>query len=89
MKLTIRLAGMAGLAALVIMGGIGCASSSQVEQPATTSYMRSQVGTPNELSPLAPVGAHNLHKDGSQWVCELNGQTMVYNNAASKWEPKK
>ena len=88
MQRRMRLAGMAVAATLLIMVGSGCASSSTVQQPPTTSYMQSAVGTPNELSPLAPPGACNLHKVGNRWTCEVNGQTMVYNDAASRWEPQ-
>jgi hypothetical protein len=97
----IRLAGMAVAASLLIILGSGCASSpatlppSQaqqsgvfIEQVPVTSYMRSQVGTPNELSPLAPAEARNVHKEGGQWTCELNGQVMIYNDAAACWQPQ-
>jgi hypothetical protein len=86
MHLKTNLAGMA-VAALLIMSGYGLAAPPP-EQPPMTDYMRSQVGTPNELSPLAPAEARNVHKEGGQWTCELNGQVMVYNDAASRWEPK-
>lgn len=86
---------MMGVAAslLIISAGI-CDSSSapstkvRIEQPAMTEYMRSKVGTPDELSPLAPAEARNVHKASGQWVCEMNGQTMVYNNASACWEPQ-
>jgi hypothetical protein len=83
----IYLAGMAVAASLLIMGGIGCASP-PVKQPEPTSHMRKMVGTPNELSPLAPPGASHVKKVGNHWTCELNGRVMVYNDAASKWEPQ-
>jgi hypothetical protein len=86
MQLKINFAGMT-VAALLIMSGHGLAAP-PIEQPPMTSYMRSQVGTPDELSPLAPAEARNVHKEGSQWLCELNGQVMIYNDAASRWEPK-
>jgi hypothetical protein len=57
-----------------------------VQQVPMTGYMRSQVGTPNELSPLAPATAKNVHKVGDQWVCEMNGQTYVFNGA--DWVPQ-
>jgi hypothetical protein len=88
MQLNIRLAGMAGLATLLIFLGSGCASS-QVEQTPVTPYMRSQVGTSNELSPLAPPGSSQVRKVGDHWTCVLNGRTMVYNGATSQWEPQK
>ena len=59
----------------------------RIEQPPTTSYMQSQVGTPNELSPLAPAEAKNMRKVGNQWLCDVNGQTMVFIEGASCWEP--
>jgi hypothetical protein len=88
MQRRIRLAGMTLATMGLIMLGIGCSSSSTVQQPPPTSYMKSAVGTPNELSPLAPPGACNVHKVGNRWTCEVNGQTMVYNEAASRWEPQ-
>jgi len=57
-----------------------------IPQPPMTAYMRSQIGTPNELSPLAPGGAKNVHKVGDHWVCELNGQTYIFNGA--DWVPQ-
>lgn len=86
MHLKTNLAGMT-VAALLIMAAQGLAAP-PLEQPPPTSYMRSQVGTPNELSPLAPAEARNVHKEGGQWTCEINGQVMIYNDAASRWEPK-
>jgi hypothetical protein len=68
---------------LLILAG-GSASSSSSEEPP----MSSQVGTPNEMSPVAPAEARNVRKVGNQWLCDLNGQTMVYNNATGNWEPK-
>ena len=70
----------------IILAG-GCISSTP-QQPSTTSYMRSAVGTPNELSPQAPGEAKNIRKVGNQWVCEVHGKTMVYNDARSCWEPQ-
>lgn len=76
-------------AALLIMLGSGCASSSsQIQQPTPTTYTRSTVGTPDELSPLAPGEAQNIRKVGGQWVCEVKGRTMIYNNATGSWEPQ-
>jgi invasion protein IalB len=88
MHLTIRKAGLAGLAALLICLGSGCASS-QSQQTPVTPYMRSQVGTPNELSPEAPPGASQVRKVGGHWTCVINGQTMVYNSATTQWTPQK
>jgi hypothetical protein len=83
----IFLAGMALVASLLIMGIMGCASP-PVKQPEPTSHMRRVVGTPDELSPLAPPGASKVHKVGNRWTCEVNGRAMVYNDAASQWEPQ-
>jgi hypothetical protein len=90
MRLKTYLSGMAIVAALSIVVLSGCASSpSTIQQPQTTSYMKSTVGTPNEMSPLAPGEGRNVRKVGDHWVCEVNGRTMVYNNATSCWEPQK
>ena len=90
MQLKNHVAGMAVTTTLLIMLGSGCASSpSQIQQPPPTSYMRSAVGTPNELSPQAPAAATNMRKVGAHWACEVNGRTMIYNDAASCWEPQK
>lgn len=78
---------MAGIVALLLMGGNVCAAP-PIEQPPKTSYMQSTVGTPDELSPLAPAEARKVRRVGNQWTCEINGQPMVYNEAASRWEPK-
>jgi hypothetical protein len=59
----------------------------QIKQDPMTSHMRSQVGTPNELSPLAPPESRNMRKVGDKWYCEVHGQPMVFNHAASCWEP--
>jgi hypothetical protein len=58
-----------------------------IDQPPTTDYMRSRIGTPDELSPLAPPEAKNVRKVGEHWTCEVNGRTMIYNNATACWEP--
>lgn len=89
---------MAAVLALAASGGMislgVCEAASpppgvvRLEQPAMTDYMRSTVGTPDELSPLAPAEARNVHKEGEHWVCVLNGQAMVYNNASKCWEPQ-
>jgi hypothetical protein len=82
-------AGMALAAALLVMLGSGCASSpSQIQQPPPTSYTRSTVGTPDELSPQAPGEAQNVRKVGDHWQCEVNGKIMIYNNATACWEPR-
>ena len=87
MRVKIYLAWMAGVAALLLMGASGFAAP-PIEQPPKTSYMQSTVGTPDELSPIAPAEAKKVCKVGNQWTCEINGQPMVYNEAASRWEPK-
>lgn len=100
MQILIYFSGMA-LAALLTAGLVGgCASSPVqpspaqssgifIEQVPTTGHMRSQVGTPNELSPLAPAEAKNMRKVGAQWCCELSGQPHVFNSATSRWEPQR
>ncbi|MFZ5447818.1 MAG: hypothetical protein ACOZFS_04165 [Thermodesulfobacteriota bacterium] len=81
---------LAALPLLILVGG--CASSPvnptalHLEQPPMTDYMRSRVGTPDELSPLAPPEARNVRKVGNLWTCEVNGKNMVYNNASGRWE---
>jgi hypothetical protein len=85
-------------ALLVIFLG-GCASSSSapsssaassgaisIQQPPMTGYMRSRIGTPDELSPLAPPQARNVHKVGDHWTCELNGRTLIFDGA--NWVPQ-
>jgi len=78
---------MVGIVALLLMGG-NVFAAPPIEQPPKTSYMQSTVGTPDELSPLAPAEAKKVRKADNQWTCEINGQPMVYNEAASRWEPK-
>ena len=87
MHVKIQLAWMTVVVALLIMVGSGFAAP-PIEQPPKTSYMRSTVGTPDELSPLAPAEARKVRKVGNQWTCEINGQPMVYHEAASRWEPR-
>ena len=87
MRVKIQLAWMAVGGALLIMVGSGFAAS-EIVQPPKTSYMQSTVGTTDELSPLAPAEARKVRKVGNQWTCEINGQPMVYNEAASRWEPQ-
>ena len=57
-----------------------------VNQVPMTDYMRSRIGTPDELSPLAPPQAKNVHKVGDHWTCELNWQTYIFNGAS--WVPQ-
>ena len=84
MKSKIHLSEMALAASmlLILAGGCASSSSSSVGQPP------SAVGTPNEMSPVAPAEARNMRKVGNQWLCEVSGRTMVYNNATGNWEPK-
>ncbi len=86
MQMKIHLSGMAVAAAMLMLLACGCAST--LEQPAPTSQMKSAVGTSDELSPVAPGEAKNMRKVGNQWMCDMNGQVMVYNGASAKWEPK-
>jgi hypothetical protein len=87
MKINRTLSELAMVASMFMILATGCASSSQqLEQPPKTSYMKSAVGTPNELSPMAPPEAKNIRKVGNQWQCEINGQEMRYNPATAHWE---
>ena len=101
MQVKIHLSGMAAAASILISLAGGCASSAvepvsprppagviAIEQPPMTEYMRSQIGTPDELSPIAPAEARNVRKDGNIWRCDLDGQGMVFNDASSCWEPQ-
>jgi hypothetical protein len=82
-------AGLAVATSLLIVLTSSCSwLSSSTEQPPPTAAMQKAVGTPNELSPMAPGNARHLRKVGGHWVCEVNGQTMVYNGATSRWEPQ-
>ena len=88
MQIKVHFSGMAVVASLLIILASGCASSSSsLVQPAETSRMKSAVGTPDELSPIAPPEARNIRKIGNQWMCDMNGQVMIYNAATGKWEP--
>ena len=82
------LAGMAVAASLLIILGSGCASSSGYKNPDVEATKQRTAGTSDELSPLAPVGATNVKRVGNQWTCEQNGRVMIYNDAASCWQPK-
>ena len=88
MKVKVYLAGMAVVASLLTILGSGCGSSSTYKNPDVEATKQRTQGTPDELSPLAPVGGQNVRKVGNQWACEQNGRTMIYNDAASCWEPK-
>ena len=86
MSLKLNLSRMAVAASLLFVFTGGCASSSSTKPP--TAYMQSAVGTPNEMSPLAPPEARNVRKVGNNWVCEVNGRTMIYDSAAACWQPQ-
>ena len=101
MQIKIYLSGMTVVASILIILAGGCASSLvetspskaqssgiYIKQPPMTDYMRSQIGTPNELSPIAPTEARNVRKVGNQWMFDLNGQVWVFNDASSCWEPQ-
>lgn len=87
MQMKIHLSGMAIVATMLMILAGGCSSSS-TSQPAETSLMKSIFGTLNEFSPLAPAEARNVRKVGNQWMCDINGQVMVYNKATGNWEPQ-
>jgi|GEM_PF-570063 hypothetical protein len=92
MQIKIYLSVMAVVVSMSLILASGCASSSSsspsLGQPQTTDYMRSKVGTPDELSPIAPAEARNVRKVGNQWLYDLNGQVWVYNDATARWEPQ-
>jgi hypothetical protein len=84
-----KLSRMAVAASLLLGLTSGCASSeAPLTQPPQTSYMKSAVGTTDEMSPLAPPAAKNVRKVGNHWLCDVNGRVMVYNEAAASWEPQ-
>jgi hypothetical protein len=88
MKVKGYLAGMAAAALLLTVLGSGCASSSGYKNPDVEANTQRTKGTSDELSPLAPLGGQNVRKVGNHWTCEQNGRTMIYNDAASCWQPK-
>ena len=88
MKVKASLAGMTVAALLLVILGSGCASSSGYKNPDVEATKQRTLGTPDELSPLAPVGGQNVRKVGNQWTCEQNGRVMIYNDATSAWQPK-
>ena len=101
MQIKIYLSGITVVASILIILAGGCAASSvetspskapssgmYIEQPPMTDYVRSQIGTPNELSPIAPAEARNVRKVGNQWMFDLNGQVWVFNDSSSSWEPQ-
>jgi uncharacterized lipoprotein len=83
----IRLVGMAVAASLLIILASGCASSQGYKNPDVETTKQRTAGTADELSPLAPVGATNVKRVGNQWTCEQNGRLMIYDEAASCWQP--
>jgi hypothetical protein len=83
-----RFAGLAVVVSLSFLLGFGCASSSGYKNPDVETTKQRTAGTADELSPLAPVGATNVKRVGNQWTCEQNGRVMIYNDAASCWQPR-
>jgi len=88
MKVKVYLAGMAAVASLWTILVSGCGSSAPYKNPDVEATKQRTLGTADELSPLAPVGGEKVRKVGNQWTCEQNGRVMIYNDAASCWEPK-
>jgi hypothetical protein len=88
MKVKVYLAGMAVAASLLTILGSGCGWSSAYKNPDVETTKQRTLGTPDELSPLAPVGGKNVRKVGNQWTCEQNGRVMIYNDAATSWQPQ-
>jgi hypothetical protein len=88
MKVKVYLAGMAVTALLLTLMSTGCGSSSTYKNPDVEATKQRTQGTADELSPVAPVGGENVRKVGNQWTCVQNGRLMIYNDAASCWEPK-
>jgi hypothetical protein len=88
MKVKGYLVGMAVVASLLTVLGSGCAPSAPYKNPDVEANTQRTKGTSDELSPLAPVGGQNVRKVGNHWTCEQNGRTMIYNDAASCWQPK-
>ncbi|MFA5111730.1 MAG: hypothetical protein WC443_10020 [Desulfobaccales bacterium] len=88
MPLKLQRLGISAALALFLMGGNGWAAP-PLEQPPLTNYMRSVVGTPDELSPLAPAEATKVRKVENRWTCEIQGQPMVYNEGTLRWEPQR
>ena len=101
MTIKIHLSRKAVVGSMLLILACGCASSAvepssskaqssvlSIKQRPMTDYMRSQIGTQNELSPIAPAEARNVRKVGNQWLCDLNGQVMLFNDASACWEPQ-
>jgi len=86
----INLAVLAVATSLMLGLAGGCAPKEHpLHQQPATSHMKKAVGTPDELSPLAPGGARNVRKVGKHWLCDLDGKVMVYHEAAGRWEPQR
>ena len=83
-----RLAGLAVAALLLLFLGSGCGTSSGYKNPDVEATKQRTAGTSDELSPMAPVGATNVKRVGNQWTCEQNGRMMIYDDAASCWQPR-
>jgi uncharacterized lipoprotein len=83
-----RLAGLAVAALLLLFLGSGCGTSSGYKNPDVEATKQRTAGTSDELSPMAPVGATNVKRVGNQWTCEQNGRVMIYDDAASGWQPR-
>ena len=62
MKVKVYLAGMAVAASLLTILGSGCGSSSAYKNPDVEATKQRTPGTPDELSPLAPVGGQMCAK---------------------------
>ena len=89
MDFKIKLSRMAVAASLLLGLTSGCASSeAPLTQPSKTSYMPVPLAPPDEMSPLAPPEAKNVRKVGNHWLCDVNGRTMIYNDAAGCWQPQ-
>lgn len=88
MKVKNYLAGMAVLASLLTILANGCAPAAPYKNPEVEAQKQRTLGTADELSPLAPVGGKNVRKVGNQWTCEQDGKVMIYNDAASCWQPQ-
>jgi uncharacterized lipoprotein len=88
MQVKVYLAGMAVAASLLTILVSGCGSSSTYKNPDVEATKQRTLGTADELSPVAPLGGKNVRKVGNQWTCEQNGRVMIYNDAASCWQPK-
>jgi len=88
MQVKAYLAGMAAGALLLLVVGSGCVPSSGYKNPDVEANTQRTRGTVDELSPVAPLGGKNVRKVGNQWTCEQNGRMMIYDDAASCWQPK-